>query len=300
MILTMDNNNKTTILHQAICSKGDTQARATVIMTILKLAPMAASIANGQGSLPIHAILQRNIKMDSRTRETLATALIKAYPESLLKASSPGGRTALHVAFTDFVSPQLIRMMIAMGPAACFLRDGNGHLPVHIAVSRHCSKEKLDILLEVSPSSLFATTREGESLLDLAKSKATKSHPNKNLIRELKERLASWNGDRVYNEPRMEAVNNVVLTASFSSHDIVPQVVHHAHAPPQIYNAPSFVGSSNEMVPELIPEFSHPAHVQPQAQDEAAANVLRHFRQAEGKLAEAFIGQHAVGQRAEV
>lgn len=48
MPLLMDNSIQTTILHEAIASKGNTQARATVILTILEMAPIAASIQNGR------------------------------------------------------------------------------------------------------------------------------------------------------------------------------------------------------------------------------------------------------------
>jgi hypothetical protein len=48
----MDNHISTTILHQAITSKGDTKARARVIREILASAPNAAAIKNGYGSLP--------------------------------------------------------------------------------------------------------------------------------------------------------------------------------------------------------------------------------------------------------
>ena len=64
----MDNHISTTILHQAITSKGDTEARARVIRAILEIAPGAAKIKNGYGSLPLHVIAQRNTKMDSATK----------------------------------------------------------------------------------------------------------------------------------------------------------------------------------------------------------------------------------------
>jgi hypothetical protein len=193
--LIMDNNISTTILHQAISSKSDTQTRAAVMRTVLDLAPKAAAIRNGYGSLPIHVICQRNTKMDSQTKESLIMAVIKAYPESLLEAGGVGGRTPLHIVFTDYVSPQLIRFMIDTGRKACFMRDKKGWLPVHMACSRHCSPEKLRMLLDAYPKSLHAKTPDGQSLLCLATSKATKSHPNYALISELKELLKSYEDD---------------------------------------------------------------------------------------------------------
>ncbi len=79
--------------------------------------------------------------------------------------------------------------MIQEGTQACFLRDRKGYLPIHVACSRHCSPEKLQMLLEVNPNSLHDTTKDGASLLDLAIKTATKSHPNYALIDDLRRRL---------------------------------------------------------------------------------------------------------------
>ena len=76
-------------------------------------------------------------------------------------------------------------MMIEYGAPACFMKDKKGYLPAHVACSRHCSPEKLRLLLAVNPYALFAETNYGNTLLDLAKKEATKSHPNNALIKEL-------------------------------------------------------------------------------------------------------------------
>lgn len=90
---------------------------------------------------------------------------------------------------TDYISPRLARMMIDHGSEACFMKDENGFLPVHVACSRHCSPEKLRMLLAVNPQSLFEKTHKGDTILDLAKKTATKSHPNIALIDELGRQL---------------------------------------------------------------------------------------------------------------
>lgn len=69
------------------------------------------------------------------------------------------------------------------------MRDKKGFLPAHVACSRHCSPEKLEMLLQVNPASLFAKTDDGRTLLVLAKSTATKSHPNYALISEIEKRV---------------------------------------------------------------------------------------------------------------
>lgn len=96
----MDNHISTTILHQAITSKGNTELRTRVIREILELAPQAATIKNGYGSLPLHVISQRNTKMDAPTKELLIGELVRAHQGALLQPGGVGKRTPLHIIFT--------------------------------------------------------------------------------------------------------------------------------------------------------------------------------------------------------
>lgn len=98
--MAMDNHIPTTILHQAITSKGDTAVRAQVISTILRSVPQAAAVKNGYGSLPLHVIAQRNVKMDAQTKERLIFEMVPCFPEALLAQGGVGKRTPLHVIFT--------------------------------------------------------------------------------------------------------------------------------------------------------------------------------------------------------
>mmetsp|Transcript_37831 Transcript_37831/g.91744 ORF Transcript_37831/g.91744 Transcript_37831/m.91744 type:complete len:406 (+) Transcript_37831:768-1985(+) len=185
----MDNHISTTILHQAITSKGNTELRAKVIRTILEMAPQAAAIKNGYGSLPLHVIAQRNTKMDAPTKELLITELVLAYKGALLQPGGVGKRTPLHIIFTDYISPRVTELMIQYGPQACFMRDKKGYLAAHVACSRHCSPEKLRMLLAVHPESLVAKTNDGQTLLSLAIGTATRSHPNYALIDAIRTKL---------------------------------------------------------------------------------------------------------------
>lgn len=98
--MTMDNHIQTTIIHQAITSKGETAVRAEVISTILRYTPQAASIKNGYGSLPLHVIAQRNTKMDAQTKERLIFELVQAFPDALMEEGGVGKRTPMHIIFT--------------------------------------------------------------------------------------------------------------------------------------------------------------------------------------------------------
>lgn len=199
--IVMDNHIKTTIIHQAITSKGEIPNRALVIQTVLNQTPQAASIKNGYGSLPLHVICQRNTKMNSQVKEVLIYALINAFPQALNEEGGVGRRTPLHIAFTDYISPRLAQYMIIKGRNAATFRDKKYWLPVHVACSRHCSPEKLKMLLQANPSSLHAKTGDLKSLMDLAKETATKSHPNLALIEELERQIEEYKGTSIMETP---------------------------------------------------------------------------------------------------
>ena len=91
--------------------------------------------------------------------------------------------------FTDYISPRITEMMVKYGRDACFMKDKKGYLPAHVACSRHCSPEKLHMLLKVNKAALTAETNDGDTLLGLAIKSATRSHPNYALIDDLKRRL---------------------------------------------------------------------------------------------------------------
>mmetsp|Transcript_24119 Transcript_24119/g.32110 ORF Transcript_24119/g.32110 Transcript_24119/m.32110 type:complete len:208 (+) Transcript_24119:239-862(+) len=84
------------------------------------------------------------------------------------------------------ISPHLAKMMIELGPCATAMRDRKGWLPAHVACSRHCSPHKLKMLLAAYPAALHAETDDGNTLLSLATSTATTSHPNFALIEMLR------------------------------------------------------------------------------------------------------------------
>ncbi|KAL3914137.1 MAG: hypothetical protein SGILL_006219 [Bacillariaceae sp.] len=215
--MTMQNHIATTVLHQAITSKGDTKLRALVVEAILDVTPWAAKVKNGYGSLPLHVVAQRNTKMNSATKDKIIRKLVKAFPGALLEPGGVGKRTPIHIIFTgtslffenckvvvlavvssfvpllsclvDYISPTLTEELLQMAKKACFMRDSKGFLPIHIACSRHASPHKIAMLLDINPASLHATTDDGQSCLALAENLATKSHPNYALIDDLRKRL---------------------------------------------------------------------------------------------------------------
>ena len=96
----MSNHMLTTVCHQALTSNSDIQPRTEVILQILQQTPEAAAIKNGYGTLCLHAVCQRNLKCDAKTKERLVLALIDAFPGALLQGGGAGMRTPLHIIFT--------------------------------------------------------------------------------------------------------------------------------------------------------------------------------------------------------
>lgn len=192
--ISMNNHIITTIGHQVITSKGPMEVRAAILRHILTHAPKAAALSNGYGSLLLHVITQRNTKLKSTLKEDLIRRLIKAYPEALLITGGVGKRSPLHIVFTDYVSPDIVELMVNLAPKACFITDKKGYLAAHVACSRHCSPAKLQMLLTVNPDALYAKTNAGDTLLSLAKSTATKTHPNYRLISAIQDHLRVADG----------------------------------------------------------------------------------------------------------
>lgn len=208
----VNNHSVTTVTHQAITSKGDTQKRADVILRILHSTPQAAKIRNSAGSLPLHAVTQRNVIFESKTREKLMRSLIQAYPEALLLEGGASKRTPVHIIFTDYFAPHLVQLMIKEGGTQPLnMKDAKGYLPIHIACSRHCSPEKLQMLLEANPSSLTAKTDDGNTILSLAKATATKKHPNHSLIKAIETALQNNNKDPTKEDNHNTANASVVI-----------------------------------------------------------------------------------------
>lgn len=67
--------------------------------------------------------------------------------------------------------------MIEKGKRATYMKDKKGYLPIHVAVSRHVSPDKLRMLLDANPKSIVEKTNDGMTLLGLAQQTATRSHP---------------------------------------------------------------------------------------------------------------------------
>lgn len=79
--------------------------------------------------------------------------------------------------------------MLQYAPQSAFMKDNNGFLPIHIGCTRHCSVEKLELLLRVHSESIFEKTMDGETTLDLAV-KTANNHPNHVLIDRLRSAVA--------------------------------------------------------------------------------------------------------------
>ena len=106
----MDNHIVTSILHQAITSKGKTEQREAVILEILERTPQAATMKNGYGSLPLHVVSQRNTKMAAKIKERVIRKLVECHKDAMTVAGGVGGRTPLHVIFTGklFRAPLIV------------------------------------------------------------------------------------------------------------------------------------------------------------------------------------------------
>ena len=95
-------------------------------------------------------------------------------------------------------------MMIDSGPGACFIKDSEGYLPAHVACSRRCTVQTLQMLLRVNPGALYEQTFKGDTLLSLAQ-KA--KYRNQALIQELEALTSLYSATvAVYQEGRHDEI----------------------------------------------------------------------------------------------
>lgn len=166
--------------------------------------------------------------------------------------------------------------MIDNGAEACFMRDKKGFLPAHVACSRHCSPEKLRMLLSVNPRALHDPTGDGHTLLSLATMTATKSHPNYALIDELN-RLLTASATSPIPLDGEAARRRTVVTGTITS----PILAHMTRRP--MFNTPTASdasvsdASSFRTDPTESPTRPNRKRKTPVVPEDAAVNLLLHF-----------------------
>lgn len=120
---------------------------------LLNAEPMAASMEDSFGRLPIHVAVDR----DEPWIQTV-TELIGAYPEAL-ECRDGGGRLPLHIA-VDRQEPSaaVVKYLLQANPSTAATRRGVGRLPIHYAVFPKCpNAEVVASLLEIFPEGAKTT-----------------------------------------------------------------------------------------------------------------------------------------------
>ena len=118
----------------------------------------AAAADDSMGCIPLHLALQHGVCL--RT----VVALLEIYPlGASRKTNDEKAKLPLHIAIETSQSVEIIDALLCAYPDAVNFRDGDGHLPVHLACSNHSSLELVYKLL----------SRDGNSdrkMTDFAKS----------------------------------------------------------------------------------------------------------------------------------
>lgn len=97
--------------------------------------------------------------------------------------------------------------MIEMYPNACKIKDKTGFLPIHTACKDHGNLAVMKILLRSYPNSVWEEI-DGQRLLEIAKSKARPSHPNRELIALIESIMATTAySSQVHSGPNSSNVN---------------------------------------------------------------------------------------------
>lgn len=120
---------------------------------LLDAEPLAASIEDSFGRLPLHVAVDREQPWMQTIKD-----LIRAYPEAL-NSRDGSGRLPLHIA-VDRQEPfiDVVRYLVMSNKDTASARRGVGRLPIHYAVfAEHPSLEVIDCLLEAWPEGAMTT-----------------------------------------------------------------------------------------------------------------------------------------------
>lgn len=162
-------DNKSTPIHEL-------QARARIVQLILSVTPTAATIADTFGALPLHHSIR--FGSDMHIKNTVIQSLLRAHPHGLT-IHDDAGWTPLHIAcIEEFqVDCNCLRTLLkaehqhhnlpAVAASALSMQDMKGWTPLHHLCSNmnkgYCIglKEKIDVVLEVSPNALYVRAHDG-------------------------------------------------------------------------------------------------------------------------------------------
>ena len=107
-----------------------------VLNALLAAHPDAVREADGEGLLPLHLALEH-----SAPDETVL-GLLRAWPEATTHRDPDAGTLPLHIAVQTFASARLVRALIGAHPEAVRLGDGEGTLPLHMALEHQARPDE--------------------------------------------------------------------------------------------------------------------------------------------------------------
>jgi ankyrin repeat protein len=140
-----------------------TEAALPTIQLLLDLYPKSLACKTRDGALPLHM----SLSYPKITSYKLVEMLVDARPASVGEADRYG-RYPLHRAASKVhVDPGIVSLLLDRAPQIAFLKDNNGWLPLHWALSKDCpSLEVFYLLVGVYAEGLYDPDPEGRTPYD--------------------------------------------------------------------------------------------------------------------------------------
>lgn len=160
-------------LHWACCDRSwkfQKDHVVKIIQTLILWYPQALSVQDDFGRLPLH------VALESEAPDEVVRLLLIKMDVALFEVEDIEGRLPLHVALDMWSTERwmqrkqlrrLERLLLAYPGAAC-RPDGQGRLPIQLALGRQCPLDLVEALLNQAPRTIAATTCKGLVLWEMA------------------------------------------------------------------------------------------------------------------------------------
>ncbi|KAJ1394489.1 hypothetical protein B484DRAFT_459149 [Ochromonadaceae sp. CCMP2298] len=140
-----------------------TEASLPSIELLIQAQPQSLACKTRDGLLPLHM----SLSYPKISSYRLVELLLEARPASLVEADRYGQYALHRAASKTRLDPAIVGLLLDRAPHIAFLKDNNGWLPLHWALSKDCpSLEVFYLLATAYPEGLYDADPQGRTPYD--------------------------------------------------------------------------------------------------------------------------------------
>eukprot|EP00814_Leptocylindrus_danicus_P000397 CAMPEP_0116007568 /NCGR_PEP_ID=MMETSP0321-20121206/2372_1 /TAXON_ID=163516 /ORGANISM="Leptocylindrus danicus var. danicus, Strain B650" /LENGTH=1058 /DNA_ID=CAMNT_0003476279 /DNA_START=100 /DNA_END=3273 /DNA_ORIENTATION=- len=163
---------------------------------------------------PLWSVLPIHKACELHAPPEVITALIQAYPESVLSADQ-NGRLPIHLACCRGATANVVNLLLQHGgEASLTYKDSQGRLPLHVACVHGAAERVINMLLNAYPESIDAEDKSGRTAVKIIQ---LSSHRHKRQIMYLLQKQTKRSSERSVSPSRSVGSMSLVSVMSKKS-----------------------------------------------------------------------------------